>query len=539
MIPDLIVSPIRVEVKHPIACQSLAACVLSTFLFACGGTPQAFAVPPPPVQPPSQTSEVALSPVNQMNQMALDMAVAMSCSKLKGRFVPLPDPASPPFEGADVGMSLAGGRWYIHDCLAGSSGGQFSLHLSGPAWQWVNATEQGFRIEQYVYVEASVDLQGEILGAYDANTKVTSVFLLPTTWAHVEPIKTLSIAAHPTGILSAAEDLFFPETVNAGTHDAIETRGTQLFATQMGKGLTFTFTAGGQADLVLGRLPSGVVPRRPFVGSEAWLINERQALHPGGIMVAGPFVPGVPVTLDAIVEQGHPVRYHAFCSDFVVTDYDRFLGGSGFTPLVNRPDSAVLAPGQRVTTTLAPMNCPWLLATALISPSTGQVQPTSVRLRLRVAQQSTSPATMTAGASATRVPQGGRPRGYTTRPPVFPADITYKLYVNPRFAFAVDYPTFFDLNPPPQNGDGQIFSRGDHVSMTASGMLTTDTVDSDSAHESTRDGRVFYERAIVKDGIVATLILEYDEALKVDMAPIVSHVSSSFRTVRGGMYDRK
>jgi hypothetical protein len=282
------------------------------------------------------------------------------------------------------------------------------------------------------------------------------------------------------------------------------------------------------------------VPRRPFVGSEAWLINERQSLHPGGIMIAGPFIPGVPVTLDAIVEQGHPVRYHAFCSDFVVADYDRFLNGSGFTPLVNRPDSVVLAPGERVTTILAPMNCPWVLATALISPSTGQVQPTNVRLRLRVAQQSTStPATMTAGASATMEPRGGRPRGHATPPPAFPADITYKLYVNPRFAFAVDYPTFFDLNPPPQNGDGQIFSKGDHVSMTASGMLTTGTVDSDSAHESTRDGRVFYERAIVKDGIVATLILEYDEGLKADMAPIVSHVSSSFRTVRGGMYDRK
>jgi hypothetical protein len=183
------------------------------------------------------------------------------------------------------------------------------------------------------------------------------------------------------------------------------------------------------------------------------------------------------------------------------------------------------------------MNCPWVLATALVSPPPGQVQPTNVRLRLRVAQQSTP--SMTAGASAMSQPQGGHPRGYATPPPVFPADIAYKLYVNPRFAFAVDYPTFFDLNPPPQNGDGQIFSKGDHVSMTASGMLTPGTADSDSAHESARDGRVFYERAIVKDGIVATLILEYDEALKADMTPIVSHVSSSFRTVHGGMYDRK
>ena len=75
--------------------------------------------------------------------------------------------------------------------------------------------------------------------------------------------------------------------------------------------------------------------------------------------------------------------------------------------------------------------------------------------------------------------------------------------------------------------------------MTASGILATGMVDSDSAHESTRNGRVFYERAIVKDGIAATLIFEYDEALKADMGPIVSHVSSSFRTVHGGMYDRK
>jgi len=308
----------------------------------------------------------------------------------------------------------------------------------------------------------------------------------------------------------------------------------------MGKGLTFTFTASGQADLVLGRLPPGMVPRRPFVDLEAWLINERQSLHPGGIVVAGPFLPGVPVTLDALVEQGHPVRYHTFCSELVVADYKRFLNGSGFTPLVNRPDSAVLAPGQRVTTTLAPMNCPWVLATALISPPAGHVQPTNVRLRLRVAQSSTSPSgAIIAAASATKEPLRARPPGHATQPPVFPADVTYKLYVNPRFAFALDYPSFFDLDPPPQNGDGQIFSKGDHVRMTASGILATGMVDSDSAHESTRNGRVFYERAIVKDGIAATLIFEYDEALKADMGPIVSHVSSSFRTVHGGMYDRK
>jgi hypothetical protein len=325
-----------------------------------------------------------------MNQMFLDMAVGMGCSKLKGRFVSLPDAESPPLQGAEVGMSVGGGRWHIDDCLAGSRGGQFSLHLGGPAWQWVNRTQQDHHIEQYVYVAVSVDLEGPLYSAYDTNTKVTSVFLLPKGWAHVEPFKKLSIAAQPTGIGGALADLFFPAKVEAGVREAIETQGSTQLATQLGNGMTFTFTAAGQADLVVGRLPPGMVPRRPFPGPEAWVLNERQALHPGGITVAGPFPPGSLITLDAQVERGDAVRYHVYCSDPVVLDYRGFLDGGAFAPLVNQPDSAWIVPGPQVTTTtLPPQACPWVLATAVVAPPAtplSQGPPTTVKLRLRIGQ---------------------------------------------------------------------------------------------------------------------------------------------------------
>jgi hypothetical protein len=339
------------------------------------------AVPPPP------TVIGAASAADQMNQMFLDMAVAQGCQKLKGKFVSLPDQGGPAYSGADVGMSIAGGRWLIDNCVAGNMGGQLSLHLNGPAWEWVQTTEQGFHIEQYVYVDVSVDLLGPLTGTYDANTKVASVFVLPSTQASVRANARLRVNAQPTGIISGIMDTFAPDTVNARVREAIEKRGSEQFTAQLSAGLTVTFAASGQTDLAMGQLPRGVVPNRPFRGPDPWFLNERQALHPGGITVAGPFAAATPVILDALIEPGGTaVRFHVYCSDVVVADYRTFLNGGEFVPLVARPESVWIMPGNQFITPIPPLNCPWVLATGVAPPPgtrVDQVPATIVRLQLR------------------------------------------------------------------------------------------------------------------------------------------------------------
>ncbi len=142
---------------------------------------------------------------------------------------------------------------------------------------------------------------------------------------------------------------------------------------------------------------------------------------------------------------------------------------------------------------------------------------------------------------------------------MLPATVSYARYVNPRFAFAVDYPTFLELERPPDNGDGQAFRKTEHVIMAASARLAgeDDTLDAlyqeALAHpgvvykhkgregfvvSSTAEGGISYTRVIFKDGIVASLELVYDASLKQAMDPVVARVSASFRTTKGGAYGR-
>jgi hypothetical protein len=265
-------------------------------------------------------------------------------------------------------MAAAGGRWLVEECQASASNGVLALRLGGLGWKWVNEARDENRVRQHVYFSATVDLEGSLQLAYDPRSRVASVFMLPKTEASVSPA--LPVRATAENFVGGFLDLFVDADEYARA--AVATEGSSQFRQQLSQGITVTFdVARAQPDVNIGpRLPAGMVPSRPFHGNDPWLLNERQALHQGGLLVAGPYPPGVPALLDVVVEGGGPLRFRVACRDAVVDNFHGFYRGLSFIPIVQLQDSGWVVPGKRVTETVPPQPCPWVLVTAAAtSPS--------------------------------------------------------------------------------------------------------------------------------------------------------------------------
>jgi hypothetical protein len=175
------------------------------------------------------------------------------------------------------------------------------------------------------------------------------------------------------------------------------------------------------------------------------------------------------------------------------------------------------------------------------------------------------PAPATASSAATPEVTPSAPIATETPAPspiAVPPKAGYARYTNPRFGFAVDYPTFIKLEPPPENGDGQTFSYFDKISIKAwaihnVGNDTIETLAKNAAKDQvdpkddpkkaityqakskdgfvvsgTRGSKIFYLKERLVDGVVYAVLLEYDTSVKLEMGPIVTHVAESF-TVMG------
>jgi hypothetical protein len=131
----------------------------------------------------------------------------------------------------------------------------------------------------------------------------------------------------------------------------------------------------------------------------------------------------------------------------------------------------------------------------------------------------------------------GDPSNLRTRP-------GYASYRNGRFGFVLDVPRALDAMEPPINGDGQRWRLGGLVIVTASGILWPEPAPNCPssanvvAHRETattcwatgtRDGYIFWYKAVVAHGVQYSLRFQYKQELKAAMDPIVTHVNASWR----------
>ncbi len=128
--------------------------------------------------------------------------------------------------------------------------------------------------------------------------------------------------------------------------------------------------------------------------------------------------------------------------------------------------------------------------------------------------------------------------------------VTYRTYTNARYGFSIAYPVGLLIpQGEPTNGDGQKFvSRDGSASLTAFGSHRLDRSLQDefqSAQENrsvtykilkrnmfvvsgTENGKIFYQKTLLRGDVFKTFILEYDEQERATFDAITTRIASSF-----------
>lgn len=131
------------------------------------------------------------------------------------------------------------------------------------------------------------------------------------------------------------------------------------------------------------------------------------------------------------------------------------------------------------------------------------------------------------------------------------APVRYVPFLNARYGFGLDRPTFLTPQRPPDNGDGREFREGAIV-LRAYGSMNVEGATSARrlrklraeakggsislalakadwcAASYTKAGTVYYAKSFVGKGTIRTVEFEYPASEAKRMAPIVKHVVRSF-----------
>ncbi|HEY8038937.1 MAG TPA: hypothetical protein VIF15_04055 [Polyangiaceae bacterium] len=131
---------------------------------------------------------------------------------------------------------------------------------------------------------------------------------------------------------------------------------------------------------------------------------------------------------------------------------------------------------------------------------------------------------------------------------------TYERYVNHKFGFSVDVPAVFVKKPPDADGRGQPFDYGSKARVRAWAMYDNPpmTVQQLYGDWTRRDGitfktiamntwvvrgreqgRLFYSRSILADGIICTVEVSYASDLAEAFEPLLLRMGSSLMTIEG------
>jgi hypothetical protein len=273
-----------------------------------------------------------------------------ACPKLRGQIVGLPD---------DGGASTSG-RWLLRDCETHVDGTTLSMHVAGHGWQYVDRESHGFRVRQYVYFSASFDARAHAQLAYHADRNVAMVRLVPddALAVKVNALGTVSADAQNWGaMLVGVVGRAVAHSPDSMARAQIATEGEAILRAKLAEGATLAYDSrAGTFAFTLGASEGGA-PRAP----EGVLVDERERLHGGGVLVSGPFDASSPVELSVSSNEGESkIAYRAICE----RDAELALDA-----LFRREHSSVNAPGSRVAASSAPIvltppACRWVLVTA-------------------------------------------------------------------------------------------------------------------------------------------------------------------------------
>jgi hypothetical protein len=251
--------------------------LLAIGFLACAGSSGTPARPTTPAAPPG--ARVAAEDPG-WRALATDSLVTDLCPKVLDRFVGLPGwPGEENLQGAEAGRATSAGRWWIRQCQAVRDDDRLRLTLTGPGWMFLDRQETGFRVRQYVFFDATATLVGDVDVAYDRDEQLFTVWLSPID---VEAQVTASgnVAATASSSFSSVVDTLSLGAATSYASDAardqVASIGAEQMRSRLAQGMTITTDVRThQTDFLLGALPRGARPRRPFIVDDGytWIEN--------------------------------------------------------------------------------------------------------------------------------------------------------------------------------------------------------------------------------------------------------------------------
>jgi hypothetical protein len=295
----------------------------------------------------ARSIDAPLTP-DTLQSLVIEAIHREACPKLRGQIVALPD---------DDGATSSG-RWLLRDCETHVDGTTLSMHVAGHGWQYVDRESHGFRVRQYVYFSASFDARAHAQLAYDADRKLALVRLVPddALAVQVNALGTVSADAQNWGaVLVGVVGRVVAHSPDSMARAQIASEGEAIFRAKLAEGATLTYDSrAGTFAFTLGASEVAAPPKNV-------LVDERERLHGGGVLLSGPFDATSQVELSVSSNDAESkLAYRVMCE----RDAELALDA-----LFRREHSSVNAPGSRVATSsapvvLAPPACPWVLVTA-------------------------------------------------------------------------------------------------------------------------------------------------------------------------------
>ncbi len=348
-------------------------------------------------------------PDEELRALVTDVIAPQLCPRLVGAFVGLPGDETA--EGAAAGELPSAGRWWVRQCEAAVVDGRLAFRIAGPGFTWVEQESHGFRVRQYVLFEAEASLTTELSLAYDPEARIASLWMAPIG----EVMATIT----PRGALTAEATSFFSRVVggileltsanaDARARAEAERVGSEQLRARLGAGFTMTLALDRQqVDFMVGALPRGVTPARPYPDEPGvpWILNQRSRIERGGVDIVGPIPPSAEaLLLDFELEEGDGVVVRTACEEPVHDYLDaRYRETAPATTPAPPPGSDLFTAatvGERRRVELPPSSCARLL---LIAPRTPSEGPNRMRYRVLPRVTSASSAGAAAGAGPSSV----------------------------------------------------------------------------------------------------------------------------------------
>ena len=259
----------------------------------------------------------------------VDALASHGCAFLADHFLVLPDAAG-----------ASSGRIWVQGCEAVRDPHSARLSATILGWQWIDTRVAGFDVREYVYFRARVgaSVRGHL--RVDRGRPVVS-FVAQDRDVRVEEVGRVS--ARPATLGSRL----------VGAAAAVFGTGPNSVATSAMR---------GEVASVLGaRLARGADWSLDEMKGASSLLEDDQALHPGGALLSGPLRAGDAVTVHYDVEMDGDVLLRAVCLSEVKDAVASIIDGSATSSIAPPLDTRHVR--GHGTLELASMPCPWVLVT--------------------------------------------------------------------------------------------------------------------------------------------------------------------------------